>query len=137
VYEYYLKIWGGAMETIQKELGVKEKDHWFHTKEERDAFINKLKPYNHLGLAYSKEEGEDVRKRTIVKLHVKYKGEEYTFEYDFGYAYSIDNAKFMFEDGNYSCDCNLSIFIKEKYPDFPELDCGNEVEYISIEVVQK
>jgi hypothetical protein len=42
---------------------------------------------------------------------------------------------FMYEDGNYSCDCNRSIFIKQ-YCDqeFEEIACGEEIKLVSLEV---
>jgi hypothetical protein len=135
-YEYYLQFWGGAEETIEKELGITERNFWFNTKEEREDFVKKLMKYNHSGLALNREEGEHTRKKTIAKITIQYQGRKYEFEQDFGYAYPIEAAHFMFEDGNYSCDCNKSIFIREKYPEFEEMDCGDDLELTSLEVIQ-
>jgi hypothetical protein len=68
-------------------------------------------------------------------VDARFKGKRYTFEYDYGPGYPVESAEYMFEDGNYSCNCNLSRFIQDKYPEFPELDCvgdeeGNEIDYV-------
>jgi hypothetical protein len=134
--EYYLKFWGGAESPILENLGIQAGDYWFDTKEQRDEFKTELRKYKDYGLVFKEEEGEAdfVRKRTVVVIDAVFKGEKYHFEYDFGYAYEDEAAEYMFEDGNYACNCNLSNIIRDTYPDFPELDChgddeGNEIEY--------
>lgn len=54
-------------------------------------------------------------------------GREKYFEYDFGYAYPNDAAHYMFHDGSYSCDCNKSTFLAEKYNDVEKMDCGHSI----------
>lgn len=54
-------------------------------------------------------------------------GREKYFEYDFGYAYPYDAAHYMFHDGNYSCDCNKSNFLAEKYKDVDKMDCWHSI----------
>lgn len=71
-----------------------------------------------------------------VKLEDILKHKIYDFVYDFGKDYSEEGAFFMFEEGNYSCDCNRSIIIKEccdLY--FPDLKCGQRLKLLSIETV--
>jgi hypothetical protein len=133
--EYFIKFWGGAEDAIERELGITERNHWFATEQERDAFLVQLTPYEHLGLAYYRQEGELTHKRTIAIAIFAYGGKMWTVEYDFGYEYREYMARFMFEDGNYSCDCNRSTFIRGKYGDtFPELDCGHAIEMMSLEI---
>jgi hypothetical protein len=132
--EYFLKYWGGAEPYIQKELGTTKQNFWFDTKEERDKFAERLKKYNKHGLVIEKREGQLTHRRTIAEITVKYRGKEYSFEYDFGYEYPIVDAKYMFSTGNYSCDCDLSLFIRSDYPDFPELKCGDEIRMVSFKI---
>lgn len=68
-------------------------------------------------------------KRTIFVGVFQYKDKQYTIHYDFGLDYTDEAAKFMFLEGNYSCDCNRSLFIQWEYGDdaIPELPCGNEI----------
>jgi len=78
------------------------------------------------------------KKRTIAKVLLRYMEKEYTIEEDFGYGYPEESASFMFEEGNYSCDCNLSTFIQQQCDRaFPTLDCGEEIEIVDIEIIQK
>lgn len=73
--------------------------------------------------------------RIVATVSLKYKDKTYIFDYDFGEDYSVEGAEFMFEDGNYSCDCNRSMFIK-RYCDknFEEMDCGEEIELVNLRV---
>lgn len=137
-YEYMLHVWGGLFdqEKVIETLGI-DKDtnyYWFDTAQERELFLRRLETYSVFGLARNLKEGTDTRKRTVVYIDAKYEGKIYSFSYDFGYAYPESAAHFMFEDGNYSCDCNLSRFIQDEYPEFPELDCGEKIEYEKFEV---
>lgn len=140
MYEYHLKFWGQADKKIEKKLGMNTKDFWFSSKEERTKFKEKIRKYSgDQTVAISENEGEDVRKRTVAVIVAEFKNKVYSFEHDFGFGYPVESAEFMFEDGNYSCNCNLSSFIQEKNPEFPKLEClgddeGNEIEYIKLEI---
>lgn len=132
---YYLFTWGGIENNdlpLSKfgELG----NYWFSTSEQRKCFKKQIKrlaeEYNK-GVCFREEDGIHTWKKTIAVMDMVYREKTYQFEYDFGYGYSVESAKYMFEDGNYACDCNKSIFLGEFYPeDFSEeLECG---ELISI-----
>ena len=138
--EYMAHIWGGAWNkdanpSIEKDLGIKEGYHYFKTEEERDRFLKLIKQDKYLnqGLALDLKEGELTHKRTIFVADLKYKDKVYTIHYDFGYEYPEEVAIFMFEEGNYSCDCNMSSFIQDEYGEdaIEELDCGEEIEMIN------
>ena len=138
--EYMAHIWGGAWNkdanpSIEKDLGIKEGYHYFKTKEERDSFLKLVKQdkYSNQGLVCDLKEGEMTHKRTIFVADLKYKDMVYTIHYDFGYEYPEEVAIFMFEEGNYSCDCNMSSFIQDEYGEdaIEELDCGEEIEMIN------
>jgi len=65
---------------------------------------------------------------TTVTMVFVYNGNEYPYEYDFDVEYPEEAAHYMFEDGNYSCDCNRSTFLHSKYGDvIPCMDCGNTI----------
>ena len=138
--EYMAHIWGGAWNkdanpSIEKDLGIKEGYHYFKTKEERDRFLKLIKQYKYLnqGLVWDLKEGEMTHKRTIFVADLKYKDMVYTIHCDFGYEYPEEEAIFMFEDGNYSCDCNRSLFLQAEYGEhaIQELDCGEEIEMLN------
>ncbi len=81
------------------------------------------------------EEGYKTRYRTVAKMKMLYNGKTYDYEEDFGYAYGAESAKFMFEDGNYGCDCNRSLFLNRKYgKECPTKECGYEIEITEFSV---
>ena len=53
----------------------------------------------------------------VKDFNLEIKDKEFIIHYDFGYEYEEESAIFMFEDGNYSCDCNRSLFIQREYGD--------------------
>lgn len=134
-YEYHLNFWGGIENdnTIEKELGISEKDFWFSSEKKRDAFkvtLQDVAKKHKEVIVFSENEGVQVRFRTVVKMiMVMPGGEELPYTYDFGYAYPESSACFMWEDGNYSCDCNKSMFLSQIYPHIKEQDeCGDDIE---------
>lgn len=76
-------------------------------------------------------------KTTIAKCVFVHEGKQYLFEYDYEEDYPFDAANYMFTEGNYSCDCNRSAFVQEKYPEFPELDCGEKIELVELVIYSK
>lgn len=72
---------------------------------------------------------------TIAKIVFTYNNKEYKIEYNFGDDYPTETAEFIFTDGNYSCDCNRSIIINEKYHSFPITEiCGNNIKMIDFQL---
>ena len=73
---------------------------------------------------------DDSGHAVYIKLIAEYLGTPYDLTYDFGDNYSVAGAWFMFHEGNYSCDCNLSIFL-DRYGGhfFPGLNCGERIKY--------
>lgn len=139
-YEYLVNLWGGFFNDEYRAVhGYENGPYWFDTKEERSEFIDKLKAlekehgYHHL--VFSEEEGYGTRLQTIAKMVLKYRGVYYELESEFQYAYPVESAYYMFFEGNYSCDCNRSLFLSRKYKDFPELDCGHEIEMVNFKVI--
>lgn len=65
-----------------------------------------------------------------------YEGKEYPYEYDFEREYPIEAAHYMFEDGNYSCDCNRSSFINSRYRTNinPLSECGETIQMKNFQV---
>ena len=65
-----------------------------------------------------------------VEIIVKYRGKTYSWV---DTDKSLELASYMYEDGNYACDCNLSLFIKRNCDkSFKEMDCGEKIELVSI-----
>lgn len=71
-----------------------------------------------------------------VEVILEYQGKQYKYVYDFGEGYPYESAEFMYTEGNYSCDCNRSIFIQEHCDnDFPEMECGEEIKLVSLKQI--
>lgn len=69
-----------------------------------------------------------------VKISWKYKGKAGSFEFNCIEGFTLANAEFLFTDGNYSCDCNLSDFVGfAKHPDL--WPCGNSIKVTKVEVL--
>lgn len=139
--EYYVKYWGQAGDFLKQKLGVEELDFWFSEKRARNDHINMVdRLCKDIGVvAHATYEGEDVRYKTVVEMDLVTPYGIYFFEYDFGYGYPCESAEFMFFDGNYACDCNLSNFIRRDLgvSNFPELDCGDKIVIENFKIVKR
>ena len=141
-YEYMLHTWGGFYnEEYAKKHGKRGGYFFFDTMEQLQEYLNELKAIkkemNASHLLAEISEGQNVRYKTIARMKMKYNGKEYNYEYDFGYAYPVDSAHYMFEDGNFACDCNRSAFLQAEYGDeIQEKDCGDEIEITEFQVLQ-
>lgn len=71
------------------------------------------------------------------KILLEYKKKQYeitqTWEKNYGWDTKREGVTYMFEEGNYSCDCNKSFFIKRQCDSkFKEMDCGDKIKLIKI-----
>ena len=74
---------------------------------------------------------------TIFVGTFKYKEKEFILRFNFEIQdYPEDDAIWMFTEGNYSCDCNRSLFIRQQFGDdsIPELPCGNTIELLDYHI---
>lgn len=127
--EYYVKYWGQASGFLKEKLEVNELDFWFNHEISRQKHIDKcLNLCKDVGtIVYDCREGEDMDFKTVVEMNLVYNGVKHPYTYDFGYGYPCSSAEYMFFEGNYACDCNLSDFIRKSNVNFPELDCGDTI----------
>lgn len=137
MYEYMLHWWGGCEDRVKEKLGY-DNYLYFGSKESRDKAKEKIMEFNNLGLAFDEKEGELFHKDTIALVTLKYKDRTYYYEDNFGKEFPEDVVKFQYEKNNYSCDCNKSLLI-QRYCDesFPEMNCGDEIELVNLEVVYR
>jgi hypothetical protein len=129
-YEYGLKVWGGYFnDGVARPDAHREGTYFFSTAAERDAWHAELDAAAHAAgqcVASDLFEGEYARERTIASFILVVGETEYPMEYDFGCGYDAAGAHYMFEDGNYACDCNRSLFLRRLYGDVPGLPPDNE-----------
>ena len=72
------------------------------------------------------------------EVTLRYQGKDYTFLYDFAYEEQDFQSIYIgWTMGNYGCDCNRSGMIAEYCnEDFPDLECGNTIELISLKPIE-
>lgn len=138
--EYHLFFWGGVNnDGLATAKFGPERNYWFATPRERELFRAEVAMFaNAVGqiVCFSENEGPLARKRTVAKMNLMYRGAAYPYEHDFGYGDHANSADYIFFEGNYSCDCNLSTFLRGAHPDavVPELDCGDQIEIEDFEI---
>lgn len=137
MYEYMLHWWGGCEERVKETYGY-ENYLYFDSIEELYKVKDNIMVFHHLGVAFDEKEGELTHKNTIALVTLKYQDKIYTYEDNFGKEYPENMVRFQYEENNYSCDCNRSLFI-QRYCDesFLEMDCGNEIELVNLEIVYR
>lgn len=133
-YEYMVQTWGGFYNDEHKAVHKLEPGYyWFSTEEARADFINErtrisveLNAHVFVTVLY---EGRHTRMRTVARMDLVLDGKTYPLAYDFGYAFEEDAAEYIFNEGNYSCDCNLRSFIRKRHPEVPASDaCGETID---------
>lgn len=152
--EYLLRVWGRDMGAIEamRPADLKEEDgvlcYWFPTAKDRERFIEScptawvMRSTADPGVD---REGEVVLPRcltvALVTLRFPDDGGLVSFEMPFGYGYPEHAVHYIFEEGNYSCDCNRRIFA-EDYCGRPPLAedaqmCGETIELVSLAVEKR
>lgn len=67
-----------------------------------------------------------------IEVTLKYKDSIYIL-IDQAWENEYGEVDYMWERGNFSCDCNKSLFIQRQCDEnFPEMSCGDEVVLISV-----
>ena len=138
--EYHLFFWGGIEnDGLATAKFGPERNYWFATPEERARFKVEVSLFAQAAgqtVCFNESDGPLALKRTIAKMILVHGGKRYPYEEDFGYGYTAHCADFMFHEGNYSCDCNLSRFIRRTHADtaLPEMECGETIGVEDFEV---
>lgn len=137
---FYLTFWGSFQcdGLATKLLGTEVRDFWFETANERGQFrerVEGLADEHGRTVVFSESNGPLSLKRTVAVMVLRHEGRDYDLEYDFGFGYPPEDAYFMFHEGNYSCDCNRSIFLHERYSEVPELEaCGDTINMMRFDI---
>lgn len=77
--------------------------------------------------------------KDAIKVVYRYRGKKYvTFQDYYIFEQTPDSLnddwEYIYREGNYSCDCNRSLFIQRQCdPAFPDLQCGDKIKMISLE----
>lgn len=119
--------------------------YWFQNREARLALIQAIAAMPifvvHNGLDPGPDDfGEVIEPLAFTVADVTLKlpdGRVGSYTDTFGYGYAEHSARFMYYEGNYSCDCNRSRFLSarcEAFRDLEEFDCGETIELVSFTV---
>jgi hypothetical protein len=105
----------------------------FPTAQERERFLDEIR-LSGLWVVTDIADGPDTLTRLVAHLTFAYRGKLWKVQSAFGYGYSEESARYMFEDGNYACDCNRSLFIRWQHGEdaIPELSCGHQIETLEL-----
>lgn len=72
----------------------------------------------------------DVHPLNAARIECNYESEKYLFEC----------MRYMYQDGNYSCDCNRTLFVKyangENVPNIMETSCGENIKLKSLTAIR-
>lgn len=135
--EYMLHWWGGCEKEVKEKYNY-DNYLYFNSKEERDKVKKLLMKFNNLGLAFDEKDGVLSHKDTIAIVTLSYNGKAYKYEDNFGKEFPEETVRFQYEENNYSCDCNRSLFIRYHCDkNFPELNCGNEINLEKLEIIYR
>ena len=134
-YEYHLSFWGSVTNPdapwVERDLGIKETNHWFSSTTERDEFHDRIKKCadkHDCRVGFAISEGWDTRLKTIARMTLRLPdGRAFNYEYDYGHGVNPKTAHYAWKEGNYQCDCNRSLFLKQAGHAVEEMECGDSI----------
>lgn len=131
-YEYHLFTWGGFYnEEHRKKHGLIPGNHWFKTYKDREDYCNLLKDLekqlNAKSLAFDFNEGYYTRYKSIIRLEYIINNKSYYLIEELGVGFTKRQIKFLYLEGNYSCDCSITDRLSKKYPEIKESECDNKI----------
>ena len=62
-------------------------------------------------------------------------GRRFSYCHNFGKDYSEEDAMYMFTEGNYSCDCNRSLFLNYAGNNVDLLKCGHTIKIVAFKCI--
>jgi hypothetical protein len=143
---YLLHAWGGFWNDGlgAKLLGTDAHFFWFDSATEREiarSYINALafvqERQDQRTVVFSEADGPGADTRTVAVMELELDRNRYPFVFDFGYGYPEESAYYMFLEGNYACDCNLSLFLSQSITNVRPYECGHRIAIHNFEVRQE
>lgn len=72
-----------------------------------------------------------------IQVTLLYRGKQYWLIDRFDWP-EFELARFQWEENNYACDCNRSLFLQRQCDGrIPELPCGGTIELLSLTPIEK
>lgn len=140
---FHLFYWGQVENDnwIERDLEIKDRDFFFPAAIERKRFRAQLEAVaaqHSCTIVFSEHDGPTASLRTIASMRfVLPCGDKVRYLYDFGYGYPPAGACYMFEERNYACDCNRSLFLSRIGCPIEELDCGDIIRMEDFKITQE
>lgn len=135
--EYMLHWWGGSEKYIKEKYNYSEY-LYFDNPKDRDEVKKQLMEFSDYGLVIDYKEGNLTHKDTIAIVTLRYDGKEYIYEDNFGKEFPENLIRFQYEENNYACDCNRSLFIQRNCDEnFPEFNCGDLIEIVKLDIIYR
>jgi len=147
--DYLLRFWGRDADSYAERLrmiGVSPVEErtggalvaWFRTDAERAAAVATVRRPESQGgcvMVVADHDGPLVHCYTVAVAALEVNGRQYEVRQDFGLGFPSDAAHYIWEEGNFSCDCNRSALIAEQCdPEIEELECGNTIKLVMLTV---
>lgn len=150
-FKYYgLFCWGGFFNKQFHDYRTNENGEfikYFTSPQDRQEYLEKMqsveREHNCARLVNSFFQSNYKNNRLFAKVTVDFQDKEYTFEYDFGVSTEENTAIYIFEEGNYSCDCNLIRFLDRNFDmgmtedQVQEYKCGETIKLVNLELYWK
>lgn len=153
--DFLLRVWGRDQDAVAKAFrpdDIEDSDgprcYWFPTAAARAAFRATLADMEYYVVAAEVNPGEDdygevidTHRETIARVTLRLPdGRTGTYDQSFGYGYPKHGVEFMYEDGNYACDCNRELFLERlcdiTLTEDPDAQmCGHTIELVSLEIL--
>jgi hypothetical protein len=149
--QYLLRIWGkdeDVVTSLRPPDAVEPsgtKCYWFATDADREAFIGTFPPSCWVMRDKVNPEDADTRAYTVALVTLTLPdGRVGMFEMNFGFGYPDDGVEYMWQEGNYSCDCNKRLYLARECdidPEFEEFDtenaCGDTIALTGLEIFHR
>lgn len=132
--EIVLRFWGGCANAVQAAYGLRA-DHYYlcASREQGEAIMAALRAFASHGLASVVDVAPLPLERVVMVVTLRDEHGEVVVRDDNGLLYDdgYQESGFLWEEGNYSCDCNRRRFIEHaRTGGWPDSPCGDEVKLV-------
>lgn len=138
--DFLFRFWGGDQNRAAALCPVpifREGDNgallaWFHDSASRHSYMGMLHAHRFV-VAAECVDGDDSHFMTYASAVLSYGDQTFRLEVPYGYGFPEDVARFIWAEGNNSCDCNRSVYIA-RYADssFREMECGDKIKLVEL-----
>lgn len=143
-WPHLMRLWGADQDALMARFGLRENDGgvvavWFPSYAARESFKEAISDLRNL--VRDASDGDEADTSSITGAEVWLRTPDcrtFTYRDSFGYGYPPHSVVFMYTEGNYSCDCNRTLFIAQHCdPTFEDTErCGETIQLVRLRVYQ-